>query len=104
MAFDGTEGSPIDKEIASAWTKNYRQANPDGLHGHFFGREKLLALLEQEGCVGVRFYYGLDNGVQQLLAVGTDSEQNDQLDGDFKVLDDSRPCPPVCGRPNRLNS
>ena len=103
MIFNGSEGSPIDRNTAAAWTKNYREAAPDGLHGHFFGRELLTKLLNQEGCTGIRFYYGLRDDVPQLLAVGADQEGNDQLDPTHHVVDDSKPCPPYCSRPNILN-
>ena len=103
MAFNGSEGSPIDKEMASTWTKNYREANPKGAHAHFMGREILLALLGQKGCMGIRFYYGLNDGVQQLLGVGVDSNMNDQLGEDCQIADDTKICPPYCSEPNSLN-
>lgn len=105
MAFNGSEGSPIDKNIAAEWTRNYREAMPAGLQGHSFGREVLTKLLNQEGCMGIRFYYGLrDGGVQLLLAVGADQEENDQLDPTHHVVDDGKNCPPYCSQPNILNS
>ena len=104
MSFNGSEGSPINQNIAAEWTKAYREASPSGLHGHFFGREILTTLLGQEGCKGIRLYYGLHNGVQQLLAVGADQDENDQLDGDFIVADDASKAPPCSGQLNILNN
>ena len=71
MVFDVSEGSPIDKNIAAAWTRNFREVAPTGLHGHFFSRELLIRLLNQDGCTGIRFYYGLRDGVQQLFSALT---------------------------------
>ena len=105
MAFDRSEGSPIDKNIAAAWTRNYREAAPTGSQGYFFSRELLNRLLNQNGCTGIRFYRDLrDGGVQQLLAVGADQEENDQLDSTHHVVDDARNCPPCCSRPSIMNS
>ena len=104
MAFDGNEGSFIDNAKAGAWTKSYREKTPNGLMGHFFGRKVLQDLLDREGCMGIRFYYGLHDEVQQLLAVGADHEQNDQLPTTQDVVDESKPCPPDCSQPNVLNS
>jgi hypothetical protein len=104
MAFNGTEGNPIDHSIASEWTKNYREASPGKLIAHFFGRDVLLNILAQENCQGIRFYYGLDGEVQQILAVGADNEENDQLDGNSIVADESTDSPPRSGQDNILNS
>ena len=104
MAFDGNEGKLIDNEIAGNWTRAYREANPEGLQGHFFGRKVLESLLAQPDCKGIRFYYGLENGSQQLLAVGADHDQNDIMPGKCNVADESKGCPPECSTPNVLNS
>jgi hypothetical protein len=105
MAFNGTEGSPIDPNLAGAWTRTFRETASKGANGHFFGREILLQLLEQEGAMGIRFYYGIDRDEQrQLLAVAADAEQNDQLGEGRAVADDSAACPPWSSMPNILNS
>ncbi len=104
MAFDGSEGAPIDKHQSAEWTKAYREASPNGLHGHFFGRDVLESIMAQNGSKGIRFYYGLKNGVQHLLAVGADNEENDQLDGDSIVVNESALAPPRSGAANVLNS
>ena len=104
MAFNGTEGTTIDTDTAGIWTKNYRNANPESLKGRFLGREGLERLLRQPDCTGIRFYYGLNEAEPQLLAVGVDAEENDLLDNRGVVIDDSKPCPPYCSKPNALNS
>lgn len=103
MAFTGSEGAPIEQNKAAKWTLAHREANPEGLYGHFFGREILEAILSQDGCKGIRFHYGLDDGVPQLLAVGADSEENDQLT-DAIIADENAPSPPRIGALNVLNS
>ena len=101
MAFDGSEGSKISVRDGAQMTANYRTANPGERKGHFFGKEILQDILAQEGCMGIRMYYGLDDdGEKQLVIVGADASEDDMLD---IVADLSSPCPP-CGSANALNS
>jgi hypothetical protein len=105
MSFNGTEGSAISETMAGAWTKNYRDQPNSSLLSHFFGRDILLQILAQEGCMGIRFYYALDDaGGKQLIAAGVSVEENDQLGDTFKVADDSKGGPPHSGANNILNS
>ncbi|MCI0751137.1 MAG: hypothetical protein L0Y35_04810, partial [Flammeovirgaceae bacterium] len=76
----GSEGDPITMETATRWIKNYQEENPNQNQAHFFGYEIIKQLLGQDGCVGIRIYYGIDdNGVRQLMLVGTDAKGNDLL-------------------------
>jgi hypothetical protein len=62
----------------------------------------LQELLDQEGCMGIRMYYGLDeHGKKELVLVGADADQNDMTE---LVADLSMPCPSICGVANALNS
>ena len=102
MAFDGTEGGAITLADGAALTKEHRQRNPGALKGHFFGKEILGQILDQEGCVGIRMYHGQDgDGNRQLVLVGADEYEDDMLD---LVGDISAPCPNKCSTPNALNS
>lgn len=103
MAFNGTEGAPIKLSTASEWTSNYRKDNPEGIKAHFFGRDILERILAQEGCMGIRIFYAIDDaGTQQLILVGADSSENNQVAG--IVADLSVPCPLQCGNADALNS
>lgn len=104
MSFNGSEGRAIDPTRASEWTRSFREGHPGEITAHFFGREILLEILKQEGCQGIRFYYGSDGGVPQLIAVGADGNENDQLGKNRIVADESYPCPSHCSQPNMLNS
>ncbi|GAA4370894.1 hypothetical protein GCM10023185_45810 [Hymenobacter saemangeumensis] len=105
MAFNGTEGSPINPEIAGTWTRKYRSLHKGENTGHFFGREILLKLLQQPGAMGIRFYYGVDGeNRRQLLAVAVGADQNDQIGSERIVADDSCACPPWVSIANVLNS
>jgi hypothetical protein len=104
MAFNGREGSVVTLKDASGWTKNYRDTLPsDEIIAQFFGREKLLEILDQEDCMGIRFYYGInDNGLKNIIAVGATSDQNDMING--IILEEALPCKPYCSNGNSLNS
>lgn len=98
---DGTEGAAIDLNTASSWTKNYRdKAAPDKEDGqlikcHFFGREILQQILDQEGCMGIRMYHAYNQeGQRQLVLVGANAEGEDMVEG--TIADRSKICPPDC--------
>jgi hypothetical protein len=62
-------------------------------------------MLNQPNCVGTRIYYGLkDDGTQCLVLVGVDSDGNDLIDKDDKILDMGNLCPTLCSKDNPLNS
>lgn len=104
MPFNGSEGRAIDPGKASEWTKSFREGHPGEIIAHFFGRDILTDILNQDGCQGIRFYYGSDGGVPQLIAVGADSAENDQLGENRIVADEAFPCPNACSQSNILNS
>jgi hypothetical protein len=104
MAFNGDEGSVVTLTEASGWTANYRRTIASGeIIAQFVGRKKLLEILDQEDCMGIRFYYGIgDDGKKNLIAVGATSDENDMVDG--VLIDRVIPCPPKCSTKNALNS
>ena len=108
MAFNGSEGGPIDSTTAAKWTRKYREANPGAVQSRFFGKEILHTILNQPGCEGIRFYYGLNGSSPELVAVGANSEENDQI-GVVSgvhciVADESHKAPPHSSQPNSLNT
>jgi len=110
MPFDGTEGAEILPSIAAQLTQNYREVNPSPktILGCFLGKNILKKLLAQPGCEGIRFYYGLNGTTPELVAVGADSEENDQLGVvsgiQCIIADDAPRCPPHSSQPNYLNT
>ncbi len=109
MPFDGSEGSPIDANTAGDWTHAYQASVPgDAAKAMFFGRDILESILAQDGCKGIRFYFGLSSGsvdlkgTMQLVAVGADHDENDQLGDGFIVADEATSCPSACSQPNVL--
>jgi len=94
----GREGSEIDIKVAAEWTQNHRHHSPDEVISQFFGREILQKILDQPGCVGIRFYYGnaksvsgwgrfmkkcfkRNSGEPHLIITGVTKDGKDQLPG-----------------------
>ncbi len=104
MAFNGDEGSVVTLAEASGWTANYRRTVPAGeIISQFVGRNKLMEILNQDDCMGVRIYYGIgDDGKKNLILVGAEADENDMVDG--IIVEKLFPCPPRCAERNTLNS
>ncbi|MFQ6103026.1 MAG: hypothetical protein ACE5OP_01895 [Candidatus Glassbacteria bacterium] len=104
MTFTGNENHTITLEEASKFTRNYREKAPSGaILGGYFGKEALQRVLNQENCVGIRYYHAeKDDGTSVLILVGVDASENDLIGGE--LLEWSIPCPPYCGSANQLNS
>ncbi len=104
MAFTGNEAEEFPLATASKWTKNYRDTmRPGEPKAHFVGKVLINKILAQEGVVGIRIYYALDeSGKKQLVLVGTDADENDLYNG--VIVERSVWCPPFCGGLNPLNS
>jgi hypothetical protein len=106
--FNGTEGGAIPLPVAKEWTANYRATIKQGdTLAHFFGQDIIRKILEEDGCVGIRIYYAInDKGQKQLLLVGA-AENGDNIlptenaaaspedDGPI-IADMSKPCPTYC--------
>jgi hypothetical protein len=104
MAFNGDEGSIVTLDEAAGWTAKYRETITTGeIIGQFVGREKLLDILNQPGCKGIRIYYGIgDDDLKNLILVGATADENDMTEG--IIVDKVKACPPFCSKKNRLNS
>lgn len=85
-------------------TQAYRDDYPDAVKGVFFGKNKLLDILNQTGCVGIRAYFGINGETKELslVLVGAKTNTNDMTEG--YIIDNGVTCPPVCGEANDLNS
>ena len=103
MAFTGNEAEEFPLATAVEWTKRYRDSIREGdTISHFFGKNIINRILEQEGCMGIRIYYALDeDGKKQLIIVGADSKENDIYQG--VIAERSYLCPPYCGSGSPLS-
>jgi hypothetical protein len=104
MTFTGNEVHDISLELAATWTANYRDTiTPPETIAHYFGGAALESILAQEGCVGIRLYYALDDsGQKQIIVVGVNEAGNDLYEG--LLAERSVKCPQMCSAANPLNS
>ncbi|UPL49951.1 hypothetical protein [Hymenobacter sublimis] len=120
--FNPNAGAPIPAGTAEQWTKNYRREPGNGLdaagrqkiNAYYFSNALLDQIQAQEGCVGLRFYMGIEEDLSgdkskdsyQLLVVGVDANGYDMVPrpaaggqpatDDGIVGDGSSKCPTVC--------
>ncbi len=103
MSFNPNQDHSITLTAAAAMTKAYRDANPGARLGGFFGKDALIAILNQADCVGIKFYFAEDdNGDPSLVLVGAKANQDDMVTG--LLADKLVPDPPGSSNPNSLNS
>jgi len=104
VTFTGKENHDITLTEAANLTFNFRmQAGPNAVLGGFFGKDAVLAILGQEGAVGLRYYYGIDDdGKPHIILIGVTKDGNDMTDG--LLAERSAICPPCCAQENELNS
>jgi hypothetical protein len=92
----GSEGSPIELELAARWTRNYRENHPDETISQFFGKEILEKILAQKNCLGIRFYYAFDQpkgGKKHLIIAGVMSDGSDQIHAEAFEAKAAAPAP-----------
>lgn len=71
-------GEEISHEQGRDFVKAFTQANPEENTGYHLGRNIIEKILSQPGCVGIRFYYGLnEKGQKTLVYVGMDADGKD---------------------------
>jgi hypothetical protein len=91
---------------AAAKTSAFRSSYPNRVKAIVVSQNDLSPILGQTGCVGVRFYFSLedtsDSNSLNLVAVGIDNNGNDMTSGIMK--NSGNPCPPYCSQTNSLNS
>jgi len=109
MTLTQDDGSFISLEDAKNMVSDYKN-NPEinlekKINSHYFGKNKLLEVINQKDSIGARIYHGKaadDDGdfVQKIIVVGVDKDGNDILNTN-KILDFSSTCPPHCPPPER---
>lgn len=104
MNYTGNEDHSISLTEASELTANYRNAQTGSyIKAEYFGKNAILDLLNQDSCIGMRVYYGLNSeGVQKLVLVGVDTNGDDLTSG--LIMEHGLLCPTNCSSSNALNS
>lgn len=99
MPFTGNEGKIISTPKAMKLIGDY-QKSPNYKHlkkiqGGFFGKKKLLKILDQKDCIGVRYFHAHNAGKKHtLVLVGVHKTGKPIV---RMYLDDGPLCPPYCG-------
>jgi len=71
-------GEEISHEMATDFVKAYEESHPGEVRGYYIGRNIIDQILAQPGCVGMRFYYGLNQeGQKTLVYLGVDADGKD---------------------------
>ncbi len=107
--FKSTDGSWVSINEARTHIQQYQASNQyqenNKVKAIYYGKDKLESLLAQDGCMGLRAYFGLrsKNGknLPALYFVGCDEDGNDMLEASL-VLDLGRPCPTDCPPKTKL--
>lgn len=95
MEFTGNEAEQIPLDLGCKWTARFRELAPEATKAHFFGKNILMSILNQEGCMGIRAYNAIDDdGKRQLVYVGVNAQGVDLVSG--IIAERSIPCPPFC--------
>ncbi len=104
--FTGKEGGILPEALLKKWMQQHHDHHE--MRAHFFGKDIIMSLLNQTGCVGIRIHYAIDDkGKKQLILVGTNEKGQDLWpsssggkgklkDGGGGGSDQSMPCPPFC--------
>ncbi|HET6947705.1 MAG TPA: hypothetical protein VFJ45_07825 [bacterium] len=102
MALPPFRDHRIPPTDAAALTRRHREDRPQAHRGGMFHAKAVLDLLAQQGCAGLRYYFGRNaDGTPTLVLVGVDSTGDDMATG--TVLEWSFPCPPFCTASNDLS-
>lgn len=102
MTFKPDQDHSINLAKASIITKAYRDANINPIIGGFFGKDAIQAILDQMDCVGLKFYFAIENGKLTLVLCGSKANQDDLYQG--VLAEDSPMDPPFSASSNPLNS
>jgi len=102
MSFNPNQNHSITLADASVMTKAYRDANLNSIIGGFFGKDAIQAILNQTDCVGLKYYFAMENGKLTLVLCGAKANEDDLYQG--LLAEDATTQPPAAGINNPLNS
>lgn len=92
MIVTGNEGGPISNADATTWINNFKNANPNETWSHLFGINVINSVMNQSGCLALRFYNALDEqNVKKIIIFGVNAS-GEGLNG--YIADNAIPCPP----------
>ena len=75
----------LAQQTVGAWItsekEKSREIDVTNPKAHAFGREKILEVLDQIDCVGLKIYHGLEDGKKTLVLVGVNDDGDDIVSG-----------------------
>jgi len=94
-------------------TSEYRRQHRGEKHGGLFSKDVILSILNQPGCVAMRYYFGINTSLPPdsataeirnptLIICGIDANGDDILREAAIVGEKSWACPPDCSDVNAL--
>jgi len=99
MPFNGSEGKIISstraKKLIRGYLKSARYKHLEKVEGGFFGKKKLLKILNQKNCVGIRYYHARNEKKKHTLVLVGQHTSGKPMENMF--MDDGPLCPPFCG-------
>lgn len=73
-------GEEIGQALGAQMISAYRKQNPDDVVSYFIGRNILDQIMEQPGCVGIKFFNAYnEDGQKTLVYLGVNGEGHDML-------------------------
>ena len=95
MSVTSNSGTQITLAEAQALVKAFRINFPKEIKASFVGINNVNSILQQKGCIGIRMYYGYDEGLGRLspVLVGVDASGKDMTN---VIVDKLDPCPSQC--------
>ena len=91
--FTGNEDHAISLEDAQQMTTAFRNLNPEGPWGWYFGENAIEEILAQEGCVGIRIHNAYtQEGQPTPVLVGITADGEELWGG--VIAEYGFPCPP----------
>lgn len=102
MKINKNSGEIITLEEAKSYTHSFQRLYPQEKKAFFVGKDRLLQILEQPDCLGIRIYNGYndDENTSNKVLIGVDSTGNDVEEG--IIVEKLVPCPSVCTKPGGL--
>ena len=96
MTIDNNTGEVITLDEAINYTHTFQENNPDAIKSFFAGINKINCILEQDDCIGIRFYNREDpvTGKSNLVLGGVDKNGEDITQG--VILERLTICPTHC--------
>ncbi len=71
-------GQDISHEMAADFVKAYEETHAGEVRGYYICRNMIDQILAQPGCVGMNFYYGMNQeGQKTLVYMGVDADGKD---------------------------